>query len=210
MPSPLLPALLAVFWGVATGVAALAWREDWRRILVLAVLLSLAEFLRGTLFTGFPWNTIGYAAMPSPVAMQTASVLGLYGVTVLAVPVFAVAALRPLAERRRRAGSGRVCAFVPAGGRPACGLRPVAAIGPADAHASRRHVLRIVQPDIAQAEKWAPAMERRNFRTSIDLSMSTAPGAEAGADAITHIVWPESAFPFVLTERPDALPRWRK
>ncbi|HSO48329.1 MAG TPA: apolipoprotein N-acyltransferase, partial [Rhizobiaceae bacterium] len=100
----LLPAGLALFWGVGAMLARLIWREGASRILALAAGLSVAEYLRGTLLTGFPWNTIGQAAMTTTLTMQKASVLGLYGVTLLAVAVFALPALiAPRTGSRARA-----------------------------------------------------------------------------------------------------------
>ncbi|MEC9343695.1 MAG: apolipoprotein N-acyltransferase [Pseudomonadota bacterium] len=206
-----LPALLAVFWGAATGIAVLAWREGWPRILLLSALLALGEYLRGMLFTGFPWNTIGYAAMPAPVAMQTASLIGLYGVTVLSLPVFGLLALRPLPERGgRSAGLFALVVLLLAAVHLGYGAWRLHAV---PAEFREGVVLRIVQPSIDQAEKWSPEMEARNFNLLLELS--ALPPAEGGtvskADepaprpVPSHIIWPESAFPFVLTERPDAL-----
>ncbi len=199
----ILPAILAIFWGVAAGVANLAWREDWPRILLLSAVLALAEFLRGTLFTGFPWNALGYATMPVPLAMQSAAVVGLYGVTVLCLPVFGVMALRPLPGR------------APPGTRLYLAMVFLLVVAHLGYGAWRLNALpqqwregvtiRIVQPDIDQAEKWSPEMEARNFRTLLELSAPGLSGQSPDDGRITHIVWPESSFPFILTERPDAL-----
>jgi hypothetical protein len=55
--------------------------------------LRVAEWLRTFVFTGFPWNAIGYAAMPVPLLMQSLSVVGSTGMNALAVFVFSVPAL---------------------------------------------------------------------------------------------------------------------
>ncbi|MCG6856687.1 MAG: apolipoprotein N-acyltransferase [Salaquimonas sp.] len=199
----LLPGVLAVFWGVATGLAVFFWSEGWPRLLVLSGFLALGEFLRGTMFTGFPWNTIGYAAMPVPCAMQSAALLGLYGVTVLALPAFSLLALRPLSGRGR---TGPILFAL------AMAALVLAHLGYGATRLSflptkwREGVtLRIVQPDIDQAEKWSPDMETHNFQTLIDLSSPGLANPPPGGERITHIIWPESSFPFVLTQRPDAL-----
>src|SRR4029453_4954164 len=55
----------------------------------LAVALTVSEWLRGHLFTGFPWNALGYA-LTNPLALaQTASLIGLWGLTFLALAIFA-------------------------------------------------------------------------------------------------------------------------
>src|SRR5207248_776047 len=56
-----LPALLGLFTGAAVW---LTWLTHWRasaRILALAVLWTLFEWLHGHVLTGFPWNLVGYA-----------------------------------------------------------------------------------------------------------------------------------------------------
>ena len=53
------------------------------RVLALAVTLTVAEWLRGHLFTGFPWNTFGYA-LTEPLALaQSVSLVGIWGLTFL-------------------------------------------------------------------------------------------------------------------------------
>src|SRR5262249_54421676 len=69
------------------------------RILTLAAALTAAEWLRGHVLTGFPWNAYGYALTgPLPLA-QNAALFGLWGLTFIAVAVFASPAV--LADERR-------------------------------------------------------------------------------------------------------------
>ena len=85
----LMPAGLALFYAAATGFARLVWRPGLSRVLVLAVALAAAEWLRGHVLTGFPWNVLGYAlTYPLPL-MQGAGLVGIYGLTLIAVIVFA-------------------------------------------------------------------------------------------------------------------------
>jgi apolipoprotein N-acyltransferase len=204
-----LPAVLAVFHGLGAAIARPFWRDDWRRIAALAMGLGGAEYLRGHVFTGFPWNAFGYAAMPSPLAMQSASLIGLYGVGLLAVAVFAAPAL--LAGRRERGAVvfGGLCVLL-AAGHVGHGVWRLSTHGQEFADGVR---LRLVQPAIDQSEKWSPEAEDRNFALLLQLS-TAAPSlagqglegeTRSGLDGVTHLIWPESSFPFVLTQRPDAL-----
>lgn len=191
-----LPAVLAVFYGLATALARLIWSDGLGRLFALAAAFAVAEWLRAFVLTGFPWNAIGYAAMPIPLMMQSVGVVGTYGMNGLAVLVFSLPAV--LAARHHRilaAGLGIVLVAAHLGygywrlAQPATEGQPTLAI-------------RIVQPSIPQDLKWDTGERDRIFRLYLD--MSAAPLAE-GARRPDLILWPETAVPYLLTERPDAL-----
>jgi apolipoprotein N-acyltransferase len=191
-----LPAVLAVFYGLAAVLARLLWTDHLGRIAAIAFAFGLAEWLRATLFTGFPWNAIGYAAMPVPLLMQSVSVAGLFGMSALSVFVFSMPAL--FAGRRHRAagiflalvlvaadlGYGYFCLSMPA------------------SNAAKSLRVRIVQPAIDQTEKWDRTVRDRIFKHLIDMTQSPPAKGSGKPDVI---VWPETAVPFLFTERPDAL-----
>ncbi len=196
-----LPAFLALFFGAGTALARLFWKEGFQRIPALALGLGLAEYLRGTVLTGFPWNSIGMAAMTTPVLMQKASVLGLYGVTVVAVLVFAAPAL--VAPRiARRSSRFIVLALALAIGDLVFGATRLASFPPKMVDGVS---LRIVQPAIDQSEKWSPQMESTHFQTLMDLSVAATSDEKQGLSGTTLLLWPETAVPFLLTQRRDAL-----
>ncbi|MGN6773385.1 MAG: apolipoprotein N-acyltransferase [Rhizobiaceae bacterium] len=191
-----LPAVLAIFYGLAAVLARLLWTDDLGRIAAVAFAFGVAEWLRATLFTGFPWNAIGYAAMPVPLLMQSVSMVGLFGMSALAVFVFSVPAL--FAGRRHRA-TGIVLALVLVAADLGYGYFCLSMPAPVSAKSLR---VRIVQPVIDQTEKWDKTVRDRIFKHLIDLTQ--APPAK-GAGKPDVIVWPETAVPFLFTERPDAL-----
>ncbi len=55
------------------------------RIVLFAVVVTAGELLRGHLFTGFPWNSFGMALAENGALAQTASLIGLYGLTFIAI-----------------------------------------------------------------------------------------------------------------------------
>ncbi|MDJ0930873.1 apolipoprotein N-acyltransferase [Breoghania sp.] len=197
-----MPAGLALFWAGAAVVARLLWIEGPLRILVLAATLSGAEWLRGHVLTGFPWNAIGYGFAANTLMMQPAALVGIYGLGFLSVLVFAAPAVLADAERllHRFAFLGAVALLFAASlGYGAYRLNEPA---PADVANVR---LRIVQPDIPQVEKWAPGNVQWIFERYLDLSSQPLGPNEDRLDKITHVIWPESAFPFILTQEPGAL-----
>jgi apolipoprotein N-acyltransferase len=65
--------------------------------------------------------------------------------------------------------------------------------------------LRIMQPNLPQDEKFNYAHKQQVMQRYVALSdRATGPGS-SGVREVTHLIWPESAFPFFLTREPDAL-----
>jgi len=191
----LLPATLAVFYGLAAVLARLAWSDGIGRIFALAAGFAIAEWLRSFVLTGFPWNAIGYAAMPVPVLMQSVSVVGMVGMNALAVFVFALPAA--LAARRGAGMALLLLVALPAAhwGFGAWRLAGAATDAPV-------HNIRIVQPSIDQSQKWDRSRRDEIFATYLQLS-ARPPEPDAAQPQL--ILWPETSVPFLLADRPDAL-----
>jgi apolipoprotein N-acyltransferase len=65
--------------------------------------------------------------------------------------------------------------------------------------------LRIMQPNLPQDAKFNYAAKADVMQRYLRLSdRSTSPQANGVRD-VTHLIWPESAFPFFLTREPDAM-----
>ncbi len=189
-----LPALLAIYFGLAAILARLLWSDGPLRIFALAFAFALAEFGRARLLTGFPWNEIGGMAAPVPLAMQSLAFVGVHGLTLGALVIFAAPAV--LADRR---GQWPVLCIA--------GLLLAAHLGTGAWRLSGASdddvqglTLRVVQPNIQQSTKWDEAAAEANFQRLLDLTR--APSPEIGR---MLVIWPETAFPFLLTERPDAV-----
>lgn len=195
-----LPAFLALFYGVAAAAARVLWSDGIGRIAALSAAFGLAEFARAYLFTGFPWNAIGYGAMPTPLMMQSSEVFGLYGMSALTVFVFSAPAL---VGTRRGAVPGIVLALALFCAHVGYGWMMLTA-SVASPGTPRPAVIRVVQPAIDQTAKWDIAERERIFQDLLELS--ALPPRE-GAPRPSHIVWPETALPFLLTENPGALSR---
>lgn len=191
-----IPLALAFFYAFAAALARLFWSSDIGRIAALAFGFAVAEWLRGFLFTGFPWNAVGYAAMPVPLLMQGASIVGMNGMNALAVFLFALPALLA-GHRHVRLGLALFVVLVAAD--VGFGYFRLTAPEPA---AERNLDVRIVQPSVDLSEKWDASVRDRIFATMLALS-SKAPDLTHAAPQL--ILWPETSVPFLFTERPQAL-----
>lgn len=192
-----LPAGLALFLAVAKAAAGFVWPNDWRRIAIFVGSLSALEWLRGHILTGFPWNLFGYVWGGSDWMIQSSSVFGIYGLTLLTVAAAAAPAAVVNADGGRASWRAPLAVMV---GIPAAllifGILRMPS-GPAPTVPGV--ALRIVQPDIAQAERWKDEFFLRNWNRLIDLTRS--PGLETR----THVIWPEAAPPLLLLAEPEAL-----
>ena len=199
-----LPAFLAFFPAAAFGAARLAWPEGGRRILVLAVALAVSEWLRGHVLTGFPWNAYGMMLAGEIHLAQFGSVAGLYGLTLLAVAIGAAPAVIGTAKTAAGRSLAPLVALATLGGLFAFGLWRLPA-GPSPVVAGVK--LRLMQPNLPQDAKFiggnGPAILDRYLALSDRATSPTTPGLQS----VTHLIWPESAFPFLLGRTPGALSR---
>ncbi len=198
-----LPAAMACYTGLGLALARMLWTRGPTRLIALAVALTAAEWLRGHLFSGFPWNVYGYALTGPLVLAQSAALIGIWGLTFIAVAVFASPAVfaddRP--ESRRpwlpMALGLAILAALASYGAWRLGRTPTAFVDNVR--------LRIMQPNLQQDDKFNYSAKQRVMSHYLELSdRSTGPQSTGVRDA-THLIWPESAFPFLLTREPDAL-----
>lgn len=197
-----LPALLASTTAAAFGLARLLWTPGWTRILTFAAIVGLGEYARGHLFTGFPWNSFGYALADQVWLGQFASVVGVEGLTFMALAIFAAPAVLADAEPSRRFMTAAVFALAGLAGFGGVRLHYLA-----DNSFDSRVRVRAIQPEIPQDMK--SQEEERDTLMDAYLALSDearGPERRGFADA-ELVVWPESAFPFLLARAPDALAR---
>ena len=197
-----LPAVLAVFPAVGFAIARALWSPGPARIFALAFGLGLAEWARGLLFTGFPWNDLGMALGSNLALAQIASLVGLHGLTFLTIAIFAAPATL------WRVGEGRLN-LAPAG-LAALALALIAAFGAfrlaAPASATLPGVkLRLIQPNVGQDVSFSPENRDAILHRYLDLSERATAPDRSGVRDVTHLIWPESAFPFILSRDPQAL-----
>jgi apolipoprotein N-acyltransferase len=198
-----LPAGMAIYTALGLALARLIWTRGATRLLALAVALTLAEWLRGHLFSGFPWNVYGYALISPLWLAQGGALIGLWGLTFFAVAIFASPAV--LADDRadtRRPWLAPVLGAVLIAALAVYGALRLAANPTSYVDGVR---LRIMQPNLQQDEKFNYAQKQQVMARYLALSDRASGPQSTGVRDATHLIWPESAFPFFLTREADAL-----
>ena len=187
-------AYLALWPALAGYVAVRMTRPgSVARALAAAGAFTLTEWLRGYLFTGFPWLAVGYAQLPGSPLAGYAPLGGVFLVSLAVALVAALLALAydALAERAwRRVGALAVAAGALAvGGAIAGGVEWTAPEGNPVA-------VSLVQGNVPQEQKFDPEFRARTFVLYAEL---------AAASRGRLIVLPESAFPMFSDEVPDGV-----
>jgi apolipoprotein N-acyltransferase len=198
-----LPAVLAIFTAAGFGLARLLWSPGPARVFALAAGLGGAEWLRGHMLTGFPWNNVGMALADAGPLAQSAALVGLYGLDLLAVVIFASPATLIDADSRRLSRNPAIILAVALlVFMTAYGSLRLAASPPQTVAGVK---LRLMQPNLPQDAKFRPENGPEILRRYLALSdLATSP-EHSGMGNITHLIWPESAFPFILSRQPEAL-----
>lgn len=181
---------LALFWGLAALLYRLADVSGPGRVLVFAGCLALLEWVRGHIFTGFPWNLPGETWRAGGAVSQFASVIGSYGLSWLTIAIGAAAAtLLDTTGRLRRFTPPILAALVVA----ALFGFGAARLAAAPAVAADAPLVRIVQANIDQKEKWRP----ENLDAIVDTYTALSRG-KPGQPTPQILVWPEGALPAVI------------
>ena len=198
-----LPAYLALFTALGFALARLIWTADGSRVIALAASLTVSEWLRGHVLTGFPWNAFGYA-LTEPLALaQTASLIGLWGLTFLSVAIFASPAVLIDGGTRGRtpwiAPAIAVAVLLAMGifGGVRLSLHPTAVVA--------KVKLRIMQPDLQQDARFNYSAKAEVMQKYLSLSDRASGPQSTGVRDTSILIWPESAFPFFLTREADAM-----
>jgi len=190
-----MPGGMALFFAAAAALAMALWNPGPARVFALAIAFGLAEYARGHVFTGLPWNLIGYGLLPAGPMMQLAALLGVYALSLVAVLLFtAPAAIWSGAGTSKGTATLAGVLLVLLGLGYVWGDRRLAA--PKETTDVR---LRIVQANIDQADKWRPENGAEIFADYLDLTRA------AGLEGIDLVIWPETALPFFLADTSSAL-----
>ena len=180
-------AYLAVYPALALGLAHRVFSSvTWRLAVGLPVLWMLTEWLRGTVFTGFPWLASGYAHTDGPLA-GWAPTLGMYGITLMAALLAGALSLLTLPTRHYGWVAAAFVTSLSVDGRPY-------AVGP---RAGSPISVRLVQANVPQNLKFEPDGIARAFTAHLALMQ-----APSQAQAVDLVALPESIFPVPIQHVP--------
>jgi apolipoprotein N-acyltransferase len=182
----LLPAGIGLFWGAA-GVLYRRLRPEpaWAQVLLFAGALSLFEWLRGHVLTGFPWNLPGETWKAGSAPSQAAALMGAYGLTWVTLAI-AAALVAPVQHRGRHGWRLFAAGVLAVAGLYACGWVRLAAPAPQDPAAPW---IRVVQADVKQEAKY----NAENFRDIVERYLRLT--AQPAARRPDIVIWPEGALP---------------
>jgi apolipoprotein N-acyltransferase len=188
-----LAAAMAIYWGLASLCVFMSRRNGLPAALVFAGSLAAFEWLRGVLFTGFPWAAPGLASDGMGAVAQTASLWGLPALTLLIV-LWAVTWRFVLDVHSAR--SHRVAALLIIATLPFCWVWGSYRIQNGAVANVEGVNIRIVQPNISQDIKWRD----ENVRAIFDQLLEMSARAPKNGKQVTHIIWPETAVSFLIDE----------
>lgn len=185
----LLPAGLGLFWGAAAGLYRRFAPIGSVRVLLFAGLFCGFEWLRGHVLTGFPWNPAGATWRAGGGMSQFASVVGVYGLSL--VTIAATAAFAPLVGpglRRDRLVSAGLGVLALAG----VGVFGAVRLAQSDLQFTDT-VVRLVQADVKQETKWSP----ESYRSIVEryVRLTAQPTQAPGGRTPNVVVWPEGSLP---------------
>jgi len=194
LPLPVLglPAFLAIFTGLVTLATHVTKLQKLFRIAIFTSFWVFLEYVRGTIFTGFPWNLVGYSWGNFLPILQWTAFIGVYGLTLLTVLISSLPSI--LAEKGVTALCKKttilLCVFL-VSSMAGVGYLRMTTSPPSNTSDTPR--IRIVQPNIAQADKWRPDLKFSHVRKLVELSRN------AQKEGPEYLIWPETAVPFFLT-----------
>jgi apolipoprotein N-acyltransferase len=196
-----LSAVLAVFTGLAAWGVFMSQTRGSGRVVMLALAWTAAEWLRGHVLTGFPWNLMGTVWTVSDTMIQMAAVTGVWGLSLLTVMCAASPAL--LADGKISPGSKldwlRLApVFIAAAALEAAWAGGALRLGGAQNEMVPEVALRLVQPNIAQNHKWRPELREAHLQKHLSLTSGAAATDDVFGTSASHVIWPETAAPFFL------------
>jgi len=90
----LFPAFLGVFYGLTTFLFSIFYKKNVvSSFFIFSILFGTIEFVRGFIFTGFPWNLIAFSFSSNIYFIQILSIIGTYSFNLICITLFTAPAI---------------------------------------------------------------------------------------------------------------------
>lgn len=207
----LIPAALALYFGLfalsyKSVIKKFGFSKVYEKTLAFTILWLFFEILRSFLFTGFPWNLIGYAWMFNNDFAQVASVFGVFGLSFFAVLISLFPAIFFTFDSKKfrftTPNFGKkiyatimvlITAILLFYGHLRIDDKKIIT------HDNTK--LRLVQANIKQDLKWDARAKYNNLLKHIELTNSTS------LDDIKVVIWSETSVPYIVDSNMELLNR---
>lgn len=198
----LIPSVLALYFALLASsykflITKFSYKKNHERILIFSMIWVVCEILRAFLFTGFPWNLLGYSLMFDDVLIQAASVFGVWGLSFFAVLFALLPTLfftiknkkiaKISAQKSDQIFAGALFAIL-----LASFVFGIARIDDKKITDDRNLKLRLVQGNIKQEMKWDAREKYRNFLKHISMTNSRDSGE------VVATIWSETSVPYAV------------
>ena len=204
---------LAVFLGAAFAASLYVWPQGWPRFLSFAFFWALGEWLRGFVLTGFEWNLAAQSWMVSEALAQNFSWAGIHSATLMTIA--AAASFAALGDPQNQSSLQSAPQFFRAEKiKPplialsvffvlwAGGVWRLSAAPPVGQSTAKTPEVIIIQPNIAQRDKWNPRLRDAIIKRYFTMS---AQAFEIAKDRPQQkiMIWPEAALPIDIERTPS-------
>ncbi len=189
---PILPAFLALFWAIPSALYGFTKSSKlWIGALIFGTLIFIFEWLRGHILSGLPWNLPGYIFEGGRPISQSASVIGIYGLSFLTLLLGA--ALGPFLKTPKSGSAPFAVIAALFAVMFGWGQWRLGAVEITNAPGNIK--VRVVQAQIDQAQKFDPEYYDTILERYTQLSYGE------GLEDVDLIIWPEGAIPGLVLER---------
>lgn len=202
---------LALFFSLYFAFAFLVFNSlpaKLKNPITFAIIITFFEWLRGYLFSGFPWNLIGYT-WSSLEILQSTAFFGIYGLTFftlfLSASLGALLYKDILSHRLYYFGSISILIII-------FGLGYLRLSNKIEGSSGKN--LRIVQANISHQQVWSPSYALATINKYIELTNN--PPAPQHTNSlkqatnidyvIDYVIWPESSVPYLLSTNSNNIP----
>ncbi len=194
----LIPLVLGIFYGIMTVIFSLYYPQNITRIFWIAIIWALIEYARIKI-TFFPWAQIGHSVIEIDHILQITSVFGEISLNAICVIIFAFPILYYY-ESNKNFKYKTLLIFLTL-------LFIIFFYGEKrlslDQDNRENTEIILIQPNIAQKEKWDPEFFQFNKNKLINPTVKLSNQPRKDTTANRYFIWPETAIAALIDENPD-------